>query len=126
MSWATDFYTPEFAELFLDASPPTEQDIGFIKSIGALQSGARIFDQCCGNGRLSASLDAAGFSVIGVDIIESYIQTAKEKHPTADFFTEDACYFTTTKPCDIALNWWTSFGYGDTPEDDKNLSLIHI
>jgi len=62
----------------------------------------------------------------GIDLIEIYISAgrklATEKGTSAQFETADAFEYRCPKPCDAALNWWTSFGY--SKDDEVNLRML--
>ena len=51
--------------------------------------GARILDAGCGTGRASASLIAAGHTVVGVDVDPVLIDYARRDHPTATWLVGD-------------------------------------
>ena len=118
MSWAEDFFDDHFAELFLKNHSNTQADIEFIKSVGRIKESACVFDQGCGIGRLSHEISKLGATVIGVDIVKDYIQRAQESCPKGIFKCANAETFISDQKCDLALNWWTSFGYGKIRKDD--------
>jgi SAM-dependent methyltransferase len=79
-------------------------------------------DQCCGFGRISLEMARRGFRVTGVDITETYLETAKddaayEKLP-AEFIREDVRSFCRTNYFDLVYNVYTSFGYFEDSADD--------
>ena len=87
-----------------------------------LLSSPRILDICCGFGRISTELARRGFSVTGVDITESYLQTAREEaayeNLEIEYINADARKFTKENHFDAAVNLYTSFGYFDNPKED--------
>jgi 2-polyprenyl-3-methyl-5-hydroxy-6-metoxy-1,4-benzoquinol methylase len=91
-------------------------------SLGLGPLGPKVLDLCCGFGRISAELARRGFSVTGVDITESYLQTAKEEaeHEKLDieYVKADAREFIRPDFFDLAVNLYISFGYFEKYEDD--------
>ncbi len=93
-----------------------------IFSIAGLKKGSRILDAGCGPGRISVELALLGLDVTGVDIIQPYLDAAKE---TADdegvsvtLLNQDLRTFATEKKFDAAINVFTSFGYCETKDED--------
>jgi SAM-dependent methyltransferase len=86
----------------------------------------KVLDLCCGFGRISAELARRGFSVTGVDITESYLQTAKEEagHEklNIEYIKADAREFVRKDFFDLAVNMYISFGYFEKHED--NLLMV--
>ena len=88
--------------------------------------GGRLFDQCCGIGRLSLPIAERGVRVIGVDQVSGYVdratRAATDRGLRAEFHCADAFEFVARPPCDAAVNWFTSFGYTD--DDDVNVTMF--
>lgn len=127
--WCQQFFNDVFAAAHLvrqDAGAMA-QTVRFLKQALHLQSGMRVFDQCCGVGDVSLALAAEGLQVMGVDLMPSYIDTARQRAAdagqTADFYAADAGAFVPPQLCDAALNWWTSFGY--SASDTENIQMLH-
>jgi 2-polyprenyl-3-methyl-5-hydroxy-6-metoxy-1,4-benzoquinol methylase len=82
----------------------------------------KVLDLCCGFGRISAELARRGFSVTGVDITESYLQTAKEEASheklNIEYIKADAREFVRPDFFDLAVNLYISFGYFEDQKDD--------
>jgi SAM-dependent methyltransferase len=111
-----------FAALDLDwkQKPFPEDAKGEARGTGT--GNPRCLDQCCGFGRISLEMARRGFRVTGVDITETYLETAKddaayEKLP-AEFVREDVRSFCRTDYFDLVYNVYTSFGYFEDPADD--------
>jgi SAM-dependent methyltransferase len=87
-----------------------------------IQSSPKVLDLCCGFGRISAELARRGFSVTGVDITESYLQTAKEEAAleklNIEYVKADARDFVRPDFFDLAVNLYISFGYFSSQKDD--------
>lgn len=123
--WWETFYDEHLAHLLLEQTSEAEvqETIRFLTETLSLNAHARIYDQCCGNGRLSLPLAALGHEVVGVDQAAIYIQEAQRAEaPRATFFAGDASQVVIDPPCDAVINWWTSFGYATRDED--NLKML--
>jgi SAM-dependent methyltransferase len=85
----------------------------------------RCLDQCCGFGRISLEMARRGFAVTGVDITETYLETAKDDAAyeglAAEFIREDVRSFRRKNYFDLVYNVYTSFGYFEDPADDAQV-----
>jgi SAM-dependent methyltransferase len=125
MTWWTSFFDPVYAQLGLEARDEAarERVVDTIVQLLGVAPGARIFDQCCGIGRLSVPLARRGYRITGVDLGTGYADTARERvGGDSDFHTADAFTFVAPAPCDGAINWFTSFGYA--ADDRTNLEML--
>ena len=93
--------------------------------IAELSAGSSILDACCGPGRISVELALLGLKVTGVDIMQSFLDAAKE---TADdegvpleLIRADMRTFESAKKFDAACNLYTSFGYCNSVEEDLKI-----
>lgn len=94
-------------------------------SIANLEEGNSILDAGCGPGRIAVELALCGLDVTGVDIIQPYLDAAKE---TADdegvklnLINTDLRTFQSDIKYDAAVNLFTSFGYCETKEEDLTI-----
>lgn len=130
-TWWTDFFDDIFAEILLNRPDPAErlQTLTFLQRHLALPEGGTLFDQCCGTGSVAHIFAGAGIHVFGVDIIPSYIARAKDTAQKTgvaarcDFTCADGRDYVPAKPCDAAINWYTSFGY--SRDDSDNMRMLH-
>jgi len=128
MTWWTELYDDHLADVLLEGGSPAELDatLAFLVARLRLAPGARVFDQCCGIGRLSLPLARWGAEVIGVEQAAGYVERARSAARaagiTARFEAGDAFTYVPDRPCDAAINWWTSFGYLD--DDDGNAAML--
>ena len=87
--------------------------------------GPRALDLCCGMGRITVELARRGFAMTGVDITESYLETAREdalyEGLDIEYVQADARSFVRPNYFDTAVNLYISFGYFENPEDDLML-----
>ncbi len=90
-----------------------------------LQGGERICDLCCGVGRHSLELARRGFKVTAVDRTKRYLAEAKAKAEAdslaLEFIQEDMRDFHRPASFDVVLNMFNSFGYFESPCDDRRV-----
>lgn len=127
-NWWSSFYEDVPFHLYLERHDAAELELTlrFLSERLHVQPGERLFDQCCGMGSLSIPFAERGYSIVGVDLCESFIARAKTSTVNgacdAEFFVGDAFVFVPESACDGAFNWYTSFGY--SADDDENLKMI--
>jgi SAM-dependent methyltransferase len=87
-----------------------------------LSPGARVLDLCCGVGRQSLEFARRGFEVTGVDRTATYLREARsraaEEGLEVEFVQEDMRTFVRTGAFDAVINYFTSFGYFSTEEQE--------
>ncbi len=97
--------------------------------IAGLSEGCSILDAGCGPGRISVELALQKLDVTGVDIMPFYLDAARESAAdegvSLNLVQADLRTFTTEKKFDAAVNLYTSFGYCDTIDEDRQI-LSHI
>lgn len=120
MNWWKSFYDSMYADLLLRA--PQAGELEFLTGVLDVAPGARLFDQCCGVGRLSGPLSELGFAMVGVDLCQPYIQEAERRYAKASFQHGDAGLFVADPLCDGGFNSCSSFGYEVC--DHQNLALL--
>jgi SAM-dependent methyltransferase len=93
-----------------------------IAEIARIKSGSDILDLCCGEGRHAVEFAKRGHRVTGVDITSPYLnqaeKSAKEAGLDIRFVNRDVRAFIEENSYDFAMNYFTSFGYFDDPDDD--------
>jgi SAM-dependent methyltransferase len=130
--WWERFFDDAFAELWLSDDDPMERQRrtdGLMRVLG-LRAGSRLFDQCCGVGRVAVPLMERGVHVEGVDGIASYVARARARCESLSagtlghgrFECGDALTYVPAVRCDAAINWYTSFGYSD--DDAANTAML--
>ena len=130
---ARAFYDDHFAASRLAASEAAEAEAiaDFVLTRLGLAHGARLFDQCCGVGRISLALARRGIDVVGVDQSAAYVEAATERAAReglpCTFVCADAFDFVCDEPCDGAINWYTSFGFSDRREANVQMlrNVLH-
>lgn len=123
--WWESFFDRTYADIGLESRDDAarERVADSIIQLLGVAPGARIFDQCCGIGRLSVPLARRGYRITGVDLGAGYADTARERVGGGEFYAADAFTFVAPEPCDGAFNWFTSFGY--SADDRQNLEMLH-
>jgi SAM-dependent methyltransferase len=96
-----------------------------------LSPGARVLDLCCGVGRHSLELARRGFQVTGVDRTATYLEEARsraaEEGLQVEFLREDMRTFVRPGAFDAVINYFTSFGYFESDEDEHRvLANAHL
>lgn len=127
--WWLAFYENPLFITYLDCAHAEDLPdiLAFIHRHVDITSGVRVFDQCCGVGSVSLPLAEQGALIEGVDLSAVFIKEALKRRDLAglqtkaNYSTGDATVYTTKDKCDLAINMYTSFGYGD---DEFNLSML--
>src|SRR5690242_1224968 len=108
--WWPSFFDDEYASYGLSATDPMVigRTLDFLIEALELKPGMRVFDQCCGIGRISMPLAERGMSIIGVDQSRSYINKASQQASArglpCQFSVGDAFEFIANPVCDAAIN----------------------
>ena len=123
-NWWVPFYDELLAETLLvrENQAEVEATLDFLQRALGLQpgTGQRVLDQCCGIGSLTSPLAQRGFEVVGIDQSAPYIERAqRESAPGTEFHAADAVEFVADPPCHGGFNWWTSYGYAPTREQNQ-------
>lgn len=128
-NWWSDLYDDNLANILLESKDKSDAEatLQFLQNIVGLKHGQHVLDQCCGTGRISELL-SMNHTVIGVDIIPRYIDIARSKisrgSSNAQYFCDDALTFYLRNPVDLAINWWTGFGYSE--DDNINIKMLEM
>ncbi|QGQ97898.1 class I SAM-dependent methyltransferase [Paenibacillus psychroresistens] len=90
-----------------------------------LQSGAEIFDLCCGMGRHSLTLADYGYNVTGMDLSEVLLNEAirLDTEGKVNWLRGDMRQIPLEKSFDAVVNLFTSFGY--FTDEIENEKVIH-
>jgi len=112
-SWVQNFFDGFYAQCDLRWPAEHQKYVaqGLLNHL-RLSPGARVFDQCCGEGYLAHALAAEGCRVWGIDQSSRYIHTAQHLTPSGTFVAGDAGTYAPDVELDGAVNWHTSLGYG--------------
>jgi SAM-dependent methyltransferase len=125
VSWWEELYDDLLARVLLErpADAEIEETARFLARVLAIGPGARVFDQCCGIGRIASAMAALGANVVGLDQALLYVERARAKAPPGvEIRRGDAFEVGVEPPCDGAYNWGTSYGYAAS--DAENARMI--
>lgn len=90
-----------------------------------IEPAAHVLDLCCGPGRHSLELARKGFAVTAVDRTLKYLHDAENQAKLEkleiEFIQEDIRSFIRSDTFDAVINLFTSFGYFENLEDDKQV-----
>lgn len=96
-----------------------------VYEIAGLSEGSSILDACCGPGRISVELALLGLKVTGVDIMQPFLDAAKEtaedEGVNLELIRADMRTFESQMKFDAACNLYTSFGYCSSIEEDLKI-----
>jgi len=120
--WALDIKDMSWVE-------HTAEEVDFIEKVLALNSSERILDLACGFGRHSLELARRGYSVVGVDFTEAYVDDARRNAAkeglAAEFILEDVLKLKFESEFDVVVNMADgAIGYFATEEE--NLQLFDV
>ena len=126
MTWWAALYDDWLAEqLLVRGESEVQAELAFLTERLGLSAGTRALDQCCGIGSLSLPLAARGVEVVGVDQAAGYVaraeRDARARGLPASFFAADAREFVPGARVHGAFNWWTSFGYSESDDDNARM-----
>ncbi len=98
--------------------------VSSILELAGAPPGTPILDLCCGPGRHALEFAARGHPVVGVDITEPYLAAARDSAEArglgnAEFVRADARAWSRPGAFGLAVNLYTSFGYFESPEEDR-------
>jgi SAM-dependent methyltransferase len=125
--WWQELYDDTLADVLLERADENEvkHSVDFLVKELRLRPGDRVFDQCCGVGSLSLPLAERGFSVTGVDQADEYVERARRRAKVRElgcrFVAGDAFEWLPPERCRGAFNWWTSFGYAESDDDNARM-----
>lgn len=124
-TWYDDWFSsPWYLRLYQHR---TEQEahsaVGLINHVAAISKGSTILDLACGYGRHSLALAEVGFNVVGLDNSSLLIAKANEQyaHHRVTYVQGDMRGPLPRGPFDVVANFFTSFGYFDTEEEDRKV-----
>lgn len=124
MEWFESWFDTPYYHLLYSNRDYTEAE-NFITKLTAeleLPQSAKIIDLACGKGRHSVFLNKLGYDVLGLDLSRQSIEHNKQfENQTLIFDVHDMRNPIDHDPVDAVFNLFTSFGYFDNEEDDKNV-----
>jgi SAM-dependent methyltransferase len=129
--WWQTFFDAEYARLWeswTDAAR-TEQEIAGLWKLLELRDGSRVLDAPCGYGRISLGLARRGAVVLGVDFSEQLLSEAQRARGDVpaerlEYRRHDLREPLPESGFDVALNIFSSLGYGSEADDVAILSTL--
>ncbi len=123
------FESPWYLRLYRHRTEEEAREaIDLVRNVAHIPAGAHILDLACGYGRHALALAEAGYQVTGLDGSSSLIKRAEQvyPHPNVTYAVGDMRGPFPHAPYDAIVNFFTSFGYFDTTDEDaKVLSAVH-
>jgi SAM-dependent methyltransferase len=112
-----------FGQSRMDAA---EEEVDHALALTGIEPPAAVLDMCCGPGRHSLEFAGRGCRVVGVDRTRSFLESAGEKARCAELDIEfvecDAREFSRPGSFDLAVSLFTSFGYFEDQDDDRQVA----
>ena len=133
MVWYKTFYDEHYLKEYAGGltNERTQREVDFINStlnLPQTAEGARILDLCCGHGRHTVELAAAGYSMVGQDLSATFLDLAKDAAAARDlqiqFVHSDMREIPFNGEFDAVINMFTAFGYFDDVENQKVLNAV--
>lgn len=128
MSWfENEDFWKNYGPVMFDAQRWSEAPVvaESICRIAGLSKGAKILEAGCGPGRVAVELAMLGLNVTGVDLIQSELdaaaETANDEGVDMELIRADLRTFKSEKKFDAATSLFTSIGYCDSPEEDRQI-----
>ncbi|MCD1118069.1 class I SAM-dependent methyltransferase [Chryseobacterium turcicum] len=124
MEWFESWFDTPYYHLLYSNRDYTEAENFITKLTSELElpQSAKIIDLACGKGRHSVFLNKLGYDVLGLDLSRQSIEHNKQfENQTLIFDVHDMRDPIDYTPVDAVFNLFTSFGYFDNEEDDKNV-----
>jgi SAM-dependent methyltransferase len=112
------------------ADARTQEEAEGLWTVLGLQAGARVLDAPCGYGRLSRALAERGARVVGVDQSAALLAAAEQARGALDpaqlrYVEADLRQPLALGGFDVALNIFSSLGYGSEADDLAILTTLH-
>ena len=137
MVWYETFFDENYLKEYARGLTPerAQKEVDFISSTLNLPQvasnatgGARILDLCCGHGRHTVELAAAGYSMVGQDLSATFLDLAKDAAAARDlqiqFVHADMREIPFEGEFDAIINIFSAFGYFDDTENQKVLDAV--
>lgn len=118
------FESPWYMKLYRHRTEEEAREaIDLVRTYAHVPDGARVLDLCCGYGRHALALAEAGYMVTGLDSSNFLIDRAREiyPHPNVAYVVGDMRGPFPGAPFNAIVNFFTSFGYFDTVDEDQQV-----
>ena len=122
--WYRNWFDSPYYDLLYKDRGQQEADMfvhNLVKHI-APQKNAIMLDLACGNGRHSIALNRMGYHVTGINLSQRKIEAAKQhQNSSLSFAVNDMRMPLEPNKYDYVFNLFTSFGYFDKEEENKQV-----
>ncbi|MCD4783489.1 MAG: class I SAM-dependent methyltransferase [Candidatus Eremiobacteraeota bacterium] len=130
MPWYKDFFDENYNKTYLHLNwERTAREADFIEKVLELEKDDLILDIPCGFGRHSIELTKRGYHVIGMEYnypqIDMAMRIMVEKKATFDIIQADMRDISHENRYDKMFNYFTSFGYFNSEENEKTMAGFH-
>ena len=123
--WYAEFYGLDYLQALGSGLTNTAQEAEFVVNALGLNSGDRVLDLCCGQGRHAVLLAERGLAVTGQDHTTEYLHDARA---AARAYGVDLCLVNSDMReipfeghFDAVINMFSSFGNFESQEDDRRV-----
>lgn len=121
-NWFASWFDTEYYHKLYNNRDESEAErfINNILDYLKLPVGSKVLDIACGKGRHAKAISEKGYNVIGTDLSPNSITEAnKMRTENLEFFVQDMREPFRENEFDAAFNFFTSFGYFDTENDNE-------
>jgi len=129
--WWQTFFDPDYVRIWegAEATGTAERQVAGLWTILALHTGSRVLDAPCGYGRIAQVLAGRGARVVGVDVSADMLAEAERRRgqiPTDQlrYIRHDLRTPLGETRFDVALNLFSSLGYGSEADDVAVLTTL--
>ena len=125
--WYRSFFGSDYLHIYGGelTAERSEEEAGFVMRALGLRPGDRVLDLCCGPGRHSVPLAAAGLSVTGLDMSDEYLGLAEEAARKAGVSVRlvrgDMRELAFRGEFDAVVSMFTAFGYFESEDEDQRV-----
>jgi SAM-dependent methyltransferase len=123
-AWWQSFFDANYLRIWSGAMSParTAEEVDFLWRVLSLRPGSRVLDGPCGYGRISRPLAERGAVVLGVDQSQELLDEAERTRGSFGtdrlrYLRQDLRQPLTEEGFDVAINVFSSLGYGDEKDD---------
>jgi SAM-dependent methyltransferase len=122
VKWNESFFSMWYYDLFMARSQQKiDHEVSVIKTLAKVKEGASVVDFCCGVGDLLHAFEKGGHEASGVEWSSEYVEHARAEYRKILVAQGNAINYNFGRTFDVALNWYSSFGYFD---DASNVALL--
>jgi SAM-dependent methyltransferase len=129
--WWQTFFDEDYARLWSAYTPAeqTESQVNALWKLLGLMPGSRVLDAPCGYGRISLPLARGGARVLGVDYSADLLAMAERErgeigNDLLAYLRHDLREPLAETGFDVALNVFSSLGYGTEADDERILRTL--